>query len=67
MAQGDMELMTIEQTSQETGWPIPTIREWIRKDKFCPSVRIGRRRYVRRADLNAWIDAQFAANEGGAA
>lgn len=55
----EKDLLTIEEVSQETGWPIPTIRYWIHEDTFCQSARIGRRRYVRRADLAQFIADKF--------
>ncbi len=59
------DLMTIEEISQEKRWPIGTVRYWIQKGTFCPSVRIGRRRYVRRGDLEKFIADKFADGAAG--
>lgn len=60
MPTSEKDLLTIAEISQEKGWPEPTIRDWIQKEKFCKSARIGRRRYVRRGDLEQWIADKFA-------
>lgn len=65
MPQSEKDLLTFDAISQEKGWPIGTVRYWHQKGEFCQSVKIGRRRYVRRGDLEQWIADKFA--DGAAA
>lgn len=63
MSQNPIDLLTLEDVAQETGFTLPTIRYWINHGVFCTTAKIGRRRYVRRADLDRWIADKFTAAE----
>jgi DNA-binding transcriptional MerR regulator len=63
------QILGIEQLAEELNTSINTVRYW-RTIGYGPrSARIGRRVVYRRADVDAWVDAQFeeAANRDGAA
>jgi excisionase family DNA binding protein len=53
----------LEEVAEETRTPLSTVRQWIAQRKL-PSVRPGRRRLVKRADLDAFMapPASVAAN-----
>ena len=44
----------LEEIAEETRTPLSTVRHWIAQGKL-PSVRPGRRRLVKRADLEAFM------------
>jgi excisionase family DNA binding protein len=48
--------MLLTEIAEETRTPLSTVRHWIATGKL-PSVRPGRRRLVRRADLDAFLAA----------
>ncbi|MCB0055657.1 MAG: helix-turn-helix domain-containing protein [Anaerolineae bacterium] len=55
-----MELMTIEEVSEVTRVPVPTLRWWRSTNSGGPrSARVGRRVMYRRADVEAWIEDAF--------
>jgi len=55
------DLMTYEEVAERLRIPVATLRNW-RVDGLGPSgARIGRRVMFRRGDVEAWIEAQFAA------
>ena len=58
------ELITIQQLSDDLGVPQNTLRYWRSQGRGPNSARIGRRVMYRRADVERWINEQFA---GGAA
>jgi excisionase family DNA binding protein len=62
------ELLTVDQLAESLNTSISTVRYW-RTIGYGPrSARIGRRVLYRRADVDAWLDEQFAVvGEGGAA
>ncbi|EHB53666.1 regulatory protein MerR [Mycolicibacterium rhodesiae JS60] len=43
------------------GRSIETVRYWERLGKLPPSAKLGRRRVWKRADIEAWLESQFAA------
>ena len=50
-------LLSIVQASRLIGIPVSTLATWTwRGTHNIPVVRIGRRRYFRRSDLERWID-----------
>lgn len=51
--------MWIEQVSAEYDIPINTLRFWRSQGTGPTSARIGRRVAYRRADVAAWLEAQF--------
>lgn len=53
-------LLLIEDVSTETGFPVETLRYWRKEGRGPRFVRIGRRLVCRAADLDAWLEAQFA-------
>lgn len=57
------ELLRLDQVAAETGIPANTLRYWRANGTGPRSAKIGRRVVYRRADLQAWLDAQFA--DGG--
>lgn len=62
-----MNLLTLPEVAQRTRIPEDTLRYWRHLGTGIPSARIGRRVMYRAADVEAWIDAQFAAEANGAA
>ena len=50
------DLLTLEEVSAITRAPMNTVRDWIKKRKL-PSLRPGRLRLVRRAELEAFLRA----------
>lgn len=52
-------LITIQRLSEEIGVPEATLRYWRQQGTGPKSARIGRRVMYRRADVEAWIQAQF--------
>ncbi len=50
------EFLFLEEVAAETRATLSTVRHWIAVGKL-PSVRPGRRRLVRRADLERFLDA----------
>jgi excisionase family DNA binding protein len=55
--------LLLEEIAEETRTPLSTVRHWIATGKL-PSVRPGRRRLVRRVDLDAFLTPP--ANDGQA-
>lgn len=56
------ELMRMEEVSDFTGVPLNTLRYWRANpehNKGPRSARLGKRVVYRRADIEAWIEAQF--------
>jgi excisionase family DNA binding protein len=51
--------LLLEEIAEETRTPLSTVRHWIAQGKL-PSVRPGRRRLVKRADLDAFMAPQEA-------
>jgi predicted DNA-binding transcriptional regulator AlpA len=57
-----MDLLTMNELhARYPSIPVATWRFWRHKNIGPPSARIGRRVLYREADVAAWIDAQFAA------
>lgn len=57
-------LLTLIEVSERTRLPIATLR-WYRQNRRGPaSARVGSRVLYRAEDVDAWIDAQFAAERG---
>lgn len=54
------DLVTVPEAAEMTRLSPATVRWLISQGRFAPSGKIGRRRMFRRAELQAWIDAQFA-------
>jgi excisionase family DNA binding protein len=46
--------LLLEEIAEETRTPLSTVRHWVAQGKL-PSVRPGRRRLVRRVDLDAFM------------
>ena len=56
------QLLSLPETSRRTGVPEATLRYWRHLGTGGPkSARVGRRVMYREADVEAWIEAQFAA------
>jgi predicted DNA-binding transcriptional regulator AlpA len=53
------DLLTIEETSELLRTPVETLRHWRKNCKGPVSAKLGRRVMYRRADVLAWVDAQF--------
>jgi DNA-binding transcriptional MerR regulator len=53
--------MKLHAVAEMTGLPEATLRYWRHVGIGPPSARLGRRVVYRRADVDAWIDEQFAA------
>ena len=54
------ELITIQRLSEEISIPANTLRYWRTQGTGPKSARIGRRVMYRRADVERWIEEQFA-------
>lgn len=52
-------LVTLDEFAEESGIPAGTLRYWKHMGQGPSWQRIGRRLYARRADLDAWLAAQF--------
>jgi len=60
------DLLTLEQFAVMVNTPLNTVRFW-RQNGYGPTfARIGRRVMVRRAEAEAWIQAQFDVADGAA-
>ena len=46
----------------ELGISESTARRWLASGRLGPTAKIGKRRAIRRADLEAWVDRQFSVN-----
>lgn len=55
------DLVTVEEAAEMTRLSPATVRWLISVGRFAPSAKLGRRRMLRRVDLEAWISAQFEA------
>lgn len=62
-----MDLLTIDETAAMIRRPVNTLRYWRHEGTGPKSARIGRRVMYRRADVTAWIEAQYEDAPGGAA
>lgn len=57
-------LLTMEEVSERTRLPVATLRFYrSRSGKGPQSARVGARVLYREADVEAWIEQQFAADE----
>lgn len=54
------ELIDKKQLSEKINTPVNTLSYWIQTGYGPPSARIGRKVMYRVADVDAWIDGQFA-------
>jgi excisionase family DNA binding protein len=54
------ELLFLEEVAERCRAPLSSVRHWVRTRKL-PSIRPGRRRMVRRSDLERFLQAQSAA------
>lgn len=52
--------MTVEETADALHVSLRTLRHWIRTGKGPQSARIGKRRYFRRDDVEAWVTSKFS-------
>ena len=57
-------LLPREKVAERFGISLSTLGHWELHGIAPPSARIGRRRYYREADVEAWIDAQFDRHAG---
>lgn len=58
------QLLSPAELAEELGIPVATVRGWIhRGGDLPPSATIGSRRYFRRRDVDAWLDAKFESTE----
>lgn len=57
-------LLITEETANMLRKTTKTLDHWALTGQGPPWARIGRRRYYRRADVEAWIDAQFDRHAG---
>jgi predicted DNA-binding transcriptional regulator AlpA len=60
-------LLTIDEVAEATRLPVATLRYYRHLGTGPQSARLGRRVVYRRSDVDAWVDAHFAAdNDHGA-
>lgn len=57
-------LLDIVQASDRLNRPIATLYDWRYRKVGPPSAKLGGKIYYRETDLEAWIEAQFAAAAG---
>lgn len=55
-----VELLTKDEAADRLRVSIHTLNYWLKVGAAPPSARIGRRRYFKAADLDAWIDSKFS-------
>lgn len=60
-------LLTLEEAADRLRTPASTLRFWRNRRTGPVSIKVGRRVMYREADIEAWIEAQFAAAERGVA
>jgi DNA-binding transcriptional MerR regulator len=58
-------LLTAADVARRLNTSIHTVRYWNASGTGPPSAKIGRRRLYRSSELEAWVDAQFAAVSDG--
>lgn len=56
---GSGALIGTEDTAARLGVTVRCLRRWIQNGDAPPSCRIGKRRYFRREDVEAWLDDKF--------
>lgn len=56
------DLMTLAEVAEATRTTVDTVRTWRKVGKGPRAAKIGRRVMYRRADVEAWIAAQFEAD-----
>lgn len=54
------ELLKLQEAARSYGFSEATMYNWRHQGKGPRSVRLGRRVYYRRADIEAWIESQMA-------
>ncbi len=54
------EYLTTQEVAELVRAPAETVRYWSHAGRGPRSVKIGRRRLYRRADVQAWLDEQYA-------
>lgn len=57
-------LLRLDDVAERTGIPKPTLRRWRLEGQGPRSAKFGNRLVYRESDVEAWIDAQFAAAAG---
>lgn len=58
------ELRNIEQAAEYLGRPVATLYDWRYRNVGPRSAKLGGRIVYRQADLEAWVEAQFAQSRG---
>lgn len=61
-----MKLLTLDEVAERYPIPKATLRFWRHQGTGPRSAKLGRRVVYREEDVTAWIDAQFAAENGAA-
>jgi excisionase family DNA binding protein len=62
-----VEYLTTDEVATWVRSPAETVRYWHAVGRGPRSVKVGRRRLYRRADVEAWLDAQYDSQGPGAA
>ena len=57
--EADSQLLRKEEVAERLRVPIGTLNHWVQTGQWPRSARIGRRRFWRAADVDAWVAAQF--------
>jgi excisionase family DNA binding protein len=55
----DCEYMTTAEVAELVHAPVETVRYWVYVGRAPKSIKLGRRRLFRRADVLAWIEQHF--------
>lgn len=54
------QLLHMDEVAEQTGIPVETLRTWRKQGVGPKGARIGKRVMYRAADVEAWIEQQFA-------
>ena len=57
--EADSQLLRKEEVAERLRVPIGTLNHWVQTGQGPRSARIGRRRFWRAADVDAWVATQF--------
>lgn len=63
---GTDQLRTLEQVAEQLNTPEATLRFWRHKGTGPRSFKLGRRVMYRQADVDAWLEQQYADTQSGA-
>lgn len=56
-------ILSLDEAARQIGRSVETMRYWRKRGEGPPTFRLGRRVVVDQAELDAWVDAQRAAED----